>query len=434
MAPSTLKASIRLARSRSSRSPRDAAAAAPAGGTAEALAVIRTPAESARDYQSVALVLQGGGALGSYQCGVYEGLHAAGIEPDWFVGTSIGAINAAIMAGNAPAQRVERLREFWDMICEPVGVASPIAASVRALLAWSPPYPKLHEWANSLGALGALAFGQRGFFQARQQAPFMAADGSPAATSFYDTAPLRSTLERFIDFDRINARRDGVRLSVGAVQVETGNSRYFDSICEKLGPEHIMASGALPPAFPAVEIEDRHYWDGGIVSNTPLECVWNAKPRRDTLVLQVDLWSAHGKEPQTMMDVIERQKDIQFSSRTRLITDHGAKLQQLRLAIADALAQLPEDALAPHLRRALAPWACTNVFNIVHLIYQDKPFETMYKDYAFGLGTQHQHWADGLADMMQTLEHPDFFVKPSHDQGVVTHDVHRIVARRRRRV
>ncbi len=409
------------------------AVATQARAAAVAPAVIRTPAESARDYQSVALVLQGGGALGSYQCGVYEGLHAGGIAPDWFVGTSIGAINAAIMAGNAPGQRVERLHQFWDMICEPVGLAAPIAAWVRALLAWSPPYPKLHEWANSLGALGALAFGQRGFFQVRQQPPFMLADGSPAATSFYDTAPLQSTLEQFIDFDRINARKDGLRLSVGAVQVETGNSRYFDSAVEKIGPEHIMASGALPPAFAAIEIEGKHYWDGGIVSNTPLECVWNAKPRRNTLVLQVDLWSARGKEPQTMMDVMERQKDIQYSSRTRLITDHGASMQKLRLAIADTLAALPEDALAPHLRRALAPWACTNVFNIVHLIYQDKPFETMYKDYAFGIGTQHQHWADGLADMQQTLEHPDFFVKPSHEQGVVTHDVHRIVGMRRRR-
>lgn len=396
--------------------------------------VAPSPAESAGEYQTIALVLQGGGALGAYQCGVYEGLHAAGIRPDWFVGTSIGAINAAILAGNAPERRIERLHEFWDTVCEPVGVASPVAAMVRALLALSPPYPKLHEWAYSLGALGALAFGQQGFFHIRQQPPFLLADGSPAATSFYDTTPLKDTLERLIDFDRINARQDGVRLSVGAVQVETGNSRYFDSLRERIGAAHIMASGALPPAFAAIEIDGKHYWDGGIVSNTPLECVWNANPRRDSLVLQVDLWSAHGARPGTMMDVIERQKDIQYSSRTRLVTDHGASLQKLRLAISDTLAQLPGDAIAPHLRQELAPWACSHVFNIVHLIYQGKPFETLYKDYAFGIGTQRQHWADGLADMEQTLEHPDFFVKPSHEVGVVTHDVHRIVAARRREV
>lgn len=405
-----------------------ARAAMPAGAQREA----PTPAESARSYQTVALVLQGGGALGSYQCGVYEALHAAGLRPDWFVGTSIGAFNAAIMAGNAPEHRVDRLHEFWDTICEPMGAAAGVAAMVRSLLAWYPDNQPLGRWANSLGALGALAFGQQGFYRPRVPPPFVLGGGRAEATSFYDTAPLKATLARLIDFDRINARDGGIRLTVGAAQVETGNDHYFDSARETIAVEHVMASGALPPAFPAIEIDGRHYWDGGIVSNTPLERVWNDDPRRDSLVLQVDLWSARGALPASLMDVIERQKDIQYSSRTRLITDHGASLQRLRLAIAQALAQLPPDALEPQLRRTLEPWACTHVFNIVHLIYQSKPYEAQFKDYAFGLGTQREHWADGRADMEQTLEHPDFFVRPAREVGVATHDVHRIVAARRR--
>lgn len=391
----------------------------------------RSPAEYARDYTTVALALQGGGALGAYQCGVFEALHDAGLRPNWFVGTSIGAINAAIIAGNAPEHRVERLQQFWDTICQPAGGADVIAASVRDVLAWSPAQSWLGGWARSLGALGALLFGQQGFFTPRQQPPMLFHDGSSEATSFYDTSALRATLERFADFDRINAT-DTPRLSVGAVDVETGNSRYFDSAHETLGPEHIMASGALPPAFPAVEIDGRHYWDGGVVSNTPLNHVWAERPRRDTLVLQVDLWSARGARPRNMVDVFERQKDLLYSSRTRAVTDHGAQLQKLRVALEELLENVPEDSVDPAVLARLKPWTCTHVFNIVHLIYQAKPGEAQYKDYAFGLGTQREHWADGLADMEQTLDHPEFFKKPSSREGVVTHDVHRLVAPRRK--
>lgn len=391
-----------------------------------------SPAELAGQYHTVALAMQGGGALGAYQCGVYEALHEAGIRPHWFVGTSIGAINAAILAGNAPEHRVDRLHEFWDLICQPAGGADLIAAGVRDLMAWFPHSEPLADWAQSLGALGAVLFGQQGFFTPRRNSPFLFSDGSPQATSFYDTSALRSTLERFVDFDRINVA-GGPRLTVGAVDVKTGNSHYFDSRREALGPEHVMASGALPPGFPAVEIDGRHYWDGGVVSNTPLDRVWHETPRYDTLVLQVDLWSAHGREPQNMIDVLERQKDILYSSRTRTITDHGVQLQRLRLAIEQLLEQIPEGAVDPELLARLQPWACSHVFNIVHLIYQAKPGEAQYKDYAFGIGTQRAHWADGLADMQQTLEHPEFFVKPDPEQGVVTHDVHRLVSPRRHR-
>lgn len=420
-----------MSRAPAGRKKRGARAAAVTAVARKAKA-LPTPAQSAKGYATIALVLQGGGALGAYQCGVYEGLYAGGLRPNWFVGTSIGAINAAILAGNAPEQRVARLHEFWDTICEPAGGARVIAAGVRAWLGWMPPSGALDGWANSLGALGALLFGQQGFFGLRPQPPFLFDDGSPRATSFYDTAPLRATLERCVDFDRINAH-GGPRLTVGATEVETGNVRYFDSAREPIRPEHVMASGALPPAFPAVEVDGRHYWDGGLVSNTPLERVWEDTPRRDSLVLQVDLWSARGDLPRTVMDVLERQKDIQYSSRTRLGTDAGARLQRMRHAVGELLAKVPVGQLDPQLRKTLQPWTCNCVFNIVHLIYQAKRHEAEFKDYAFGLGTQHEHWADGLADMQQTLEHPDFFVSPPRATGVATHDVHRIVAARRGR-
>lgn len=391
-----------------------------------------SPAADAHDYRVVALVLQGGGALGSYQCGVYEGMHAAGIRPNWFAGTSIGAINAAILAGNAPELRVERLREFWNTICEPVGSYGPAAAVVRSALAWLPASHALAAWMNTVGAFGALTYGQRGFFSPRAQPPFLFRDGSARATSFYDTAPLRASLERFVDFDRINGD-DKVRLSIGATNVATGNFRYFDSTRERIRPEHVMASGALPPAFPAVEVDGEHYWDGGLVSNTPLDHVLTSTPRRDSLVFQVDLWSARGDLPKTLMDVLERQKDIQFSSRTRFGTDMVARQQKLRNAIGELLREVPKDRLRPELLDALEPWICDRVFNIVHLIYQAKPYEEQFKDYAFGYGTMREHWAAGLADMQQTLEHPEFFAKPDPGVGAVTHDVHRIVAARRRK-
>lgn len=388
------------------------------------------PAVSAAGYDCVALVLQGGGALGSYQCGVYEAMHAADLRPDWVAGVSIGAVNAAIIAGNAPEHRVERLRSFWETVCEPLGIGVPIAAAVRALLEAAPSTPALHAWANSLGALGALVLGQQGFFHPRLPSPLLFDDGSARATSFYDPSPLRATLLEHIDFDRLNAR-GAVRLSVGVTHVASGNLRYFDSNHERIGPEHIMASGALPPAFPAVEIEGELYWDGGLASNTPLDHVLSAQPRRDSLVLQVDLWSARGRLPRTMGDVLDRQKDVQYSSRTRLNTDTTMQLHRMRHALhallQGAASRRPEG-IDPATLQTMRGWACDRVFNIVHLIYEAKPYEEQFKDYAFGLGTMREHWATGLADMAKTLAHPAFFVKPPREASVVTHDVHRAVA------
>jgi NTE family protein len=382
------------------------------------------PAKIAQRYETVALVLQGGGALGAYQCGVYEALHGAGIQPGWFAGTSIGAINAAILAGNAPAERIERLREFWKTIAEPAGnVAWPNATALRDLLAWLPPNSMLSAWIGALSAAGALAQGQRGFFTPRALSPFAEPPGTPAATSFYDTQPLRATLERLVDFDRIN---DGdVRLSIGATNVCSGNFRYFDSAKERIGPEHVMASGALPPAFPAIEIEGVTYWDGGLVSNTPLEYVLESTPRRDTLALQVDLWSARGAVPRTVLDVLERQKDIQYSSRTRMGTDAAAARQKLRNTLALLLEAIPTRHLPARIVADLEPWLCDRVFNVIHLIYQAKPYEEQFKDYAFGRIPMREHWRQGFDDMAQSLAHPEFFVPPPREIGVATHDIHR---------
>jgi len=387
-----------------------------------------TPAKSAQSYETVALVLQGGGALGAYQCGVYQALHGAGIRPGWFAGTSIGAINAAILAGNAPERRIERLEEFWNTICEPAGPFNGAAEALRQMIAWLPPNGALSAWAGAMSALGAIAQGQRGFFVPRSLPPFGATPGSVAATSFYDTAPLKQTLERLVDFDRINA--GDVRLTVGATNVASGNFRYFDSAKERIRLEHVMASGALPPAFAAVDVDGEPYWDGGIVSNTPLEYLLESEPRRDTLVFQVDLWSAQGIVPKTLLDVLERQKDIQYSSRTRLGTDVVAARQRLRNSLGLLLEQIPSKYLAPALLADLKPWLCDRVFNIVHLIYRAKPYEEQFKDYAFGAGTMREHWEGGLEDMRRTLGRPEFFVPPPREIGVVTHDIHRNPSKR----
>jgi NTE family protein len=283
-------------------------------------------------------------------------------------------------------------------------------------------------WAGSLSAVAALWQGQRGFFTPRTVSPFLLNDGCAGATSFYDTDALRTTLERMVDFDRIHDDKQ-VRLTVGATNVDTGNFEYFDSSRIRIGVEHIMASGALPPAFAPVKIGGKAYWDGGLVSNTPLEHILGEWPRQDTLALQVDLWSARGERPRNMMDVLERAKDIQYSSRTRHGTDTVARTQHLRAALAELIEALPERKVPGHLQETLAPWLDESVFNIIQLIYQAKPMEEQYKDYAFGRIAMRRHWDAGLQDMLDTLARPAFFALPDRRRGVATHDVHRIFAR-----
>ncbi len=372
-------------------------------------------------YETVALVLQGGGALGSYQAGVYQGLHEAGITPNWFCGISIGALNAAILAGNAPEKRLERLTEFWDTIC-----SSALFPDWAVDDRFAPQLGSgdLRSAASAFAAARALLEGQRGFYKLRFPPPFLIAGGGAAATSFYDTAPLRETLERLADFDRINSRE--VRVSVGAVDVETGNFAYFDNASMVLRPEHFMASGALPPGFPAVEIDGGYYWDGGLVSNTPLIEGLGHPPRRDTLAFQVDLWSARGPVPKTLLDVEERRKDIAYSSKTRQATDVSLEIQKLRRTVRSLLQKLPEGLDNDPDVAAAKEMSCSKVHNVIHLIYRDKAFEAYHKDYEFSRLTMREHWESGLDDIRRTLAYPEWLERPDNESGVVTHDVHRL--------
>jgi NTE family protein len=387
---------------------------------AHALAPQSKPHEA---YANIALVLQGGGALGSYQAGVVEGLSEAGIRPNWVAGISIGALNAAVIAGNPPSQRVAQLRAFWEHICrQPWLPPQPHAAFVGHTLALP---DGMRRWVDRIETARTLFEGQNGFFVPRPLAPVLPGVGSPVTASYYDTRPLRATLERFADFDRIN-RPDEMRVSVGAVQVRSGNLVYFDNTRTKLRPEHFMASGALPPGFPAVEVDGELYWDGGLVSNTPLLHVLRSEPRRDTLVFQIDLWSACGDLPTNLAEVAERQKDIQYSSRTRLITDYMREMQVQRRQLSELLALLPPARRKTPAARRAAQLACDRRCNVIQLIYRQKPYEDQAKDYQFGRLTLDEHWTSGLGDLRETLTHPQWLAMPSTERPFVTHDVHRL--------
>jgi NTE family protein len=366
-------------------------------------------------FECIALVLQGGGALGAYQAGVYEALAEADVRPDWIAGVSIGAINGALIAGNGPETRVERLRSFWEGVTAGAGIDWSERAGVFV------PGDLSRQWSNRMNALSAMFCGAPGFFSPRLPPPWLHPAGAVDATSFYDTTQLKATLERLVDFDRINA--GSIRLSVGAVNIRTGNFVYFDTTTHTIRAEHIMASAALPPGFPAIEIEGEHYWDGGLVSNTPLQWVVDSTPRLDTLAFQVDLWSARGSLPRTMAEVATRQKEIQFSSRTRAGTDTFKHVQRIRRALADLYDKLPPELRDSGEARFLRPVADRKVYNIVHLIYRAKNYEGDLKDYDFSRGSMREHWRAGYYDAVRTLRHPHVLERPDNHEGVVTFDL-----------
>jgi len=366
-------------------------------------------------FDCIALVLQGGGALGAFQAGVYQGLAEANLHPDWVAGISIGAINAALIAGNAPEARLEKLRAFWEQVTtqllfDPFGVAHYWLRGDTG-----------HVLLNRLRAGATLLEGAPGFFNPRIPPPYVAPPGTVEATSWYDTSPLRSTLERLVDFDRINAGE--MRFSVGAVNIRSGNFVYFDSTTHKIRPEHIMASGALPPGCPAVEVDGELYWDGGLVSNTPLQWVVAGDTRQDTLTFQVDLWSARGGLPCDLNDVTSRQKEIQYSSRTRASTDQFKQIQCVRVALADVLEKIPREILDSEDGKLLQSVADRNVYQIVHLIYRSKNYEVQSKDYEFSRNSMIDHWNAGYNDAIRTLRHPEALQRPTDQTGVATFDV-----------
>ena len=271
-----------------------------------------------KEYDHEILLLQGGGALGAYQAGVYEGLVEAGVAPTWVVGISIGAINASLIVGNPPERRIERLREFWQRVSRDVGPPLP---------AWLDP---LRPTFNHMAAMSAATFGIRAFFTPRMPPASFAADGTEGALSVYDTTPLKATLEELVDFDLINSGQ--VRLSLGAVDVRKGTSIYFDTKSTHIHADHVRASGALPPGFPPVTIDGEHYWDGGVVSNTPITYVSDERPLTTARIIQVDVFNSQGELPRNLSQVSERAKDIQYASRTRLNIEQIREIGELRAA------------------------------------------------------------------------------------------------------
>ena len=337
-----------------------------------------------------ALVLQGGGALGAYQAGAYEALARWSQDLDWVAGISIGAINAALIAGNPPGRRVQRLHAFWER----VSLALPVRPNAQLL---SP----VRSWWDDAMALCGASLGVPGFFTPR---PLIAWWPQPPA-SWYDTTPLRQTLLELVDFDYLNS--GAMRFSVGAVDVQSGNFTYFDNRRERIGPEHVMASGALPPGFGAVPIGPRWYWDGGLVSNTPLTYVMNqleGSSEQPVTVFQIDLFRARGKLPETLADTEERQKDIRFSSRTRLVSDQVRERHQLHQCLRQLAEHVPPEQRASAEVQALLAGTTDSPITLVHVIHRRKTYETQTKDYEFSRLSMVEHWQAGSADMGASLQ------------------------------
>ncbi|MDB5503657.1 MAG: Patatin [Tardiphaga sp.] len=371
----------------------------------------------APDKSRRVLVLQGGGALGSYQSGAYQALCHHDFEPEWVAGISIGAINAAIIAGNPREKRIGRLKEFWEMASAPVP--------------WKPTLSgdRAHTAFDNASAAMIMAFGVPGFFTPRFPPAQIFPSSNLTSMSYYDTTPLRATLLRLVDFDRINAAT--TRFSVGAVNVATGNLEYFDNTTRNddgskkwtIGPEHIMASAALPPGFPAVQVGEDFYWDGGIASNTPLDYVLQEETREDLLIFQIDLFSARGPLPATLLDAAEREKDIRFSSRTRMNTDKNKTVHNARKAVRDLIGKLPEELKNDPSVIFLNEAAKENTVTVVHLIYRSKLYESSSKDYNFSRLNMIDHWQSGERDVGLAMRHTEWFERPQNGETMVTHDL-----------
>ncbi len=358
------------------------------------------------DNGQVVLVLQGGGALGAYQGGVYQALHEAGVEPDWIIGTSIGAINASIIAGNRPQERLVRLREFWRRV-------------ERAHF-WGS-FPAWAGVADALSSWMTLTSGISGFFEPHTRA-FLGAHVNLGADSagYYSTEPLRKTLDELADFSLINQSQP--RLTVGAAHVRSSMMHYFDSKEMKLTPSHVMASGALPPAFPAVRIDGELYWDGGILSNTPTERIFDDHPRRNSLIFAVHLWHPAGPEPETIWQVLNRQKDIQYSSRIASHIMRQRETHKLRHVITQLLEYVPEEEKNDPLLKELAGYSCKTRMHVVRLVSPRLDNESHTKDIDFSVQGIRRRWEAGFANTMQALEHHPWIGEFGLLDAVVLHE------------
>lgn len=374
-----------------------------------------------RKHDLIALVLQGGGALGAYQAGAYEELLTTQFRPDWVVGVSIGAINAALIVGNPPHRRVERLTEFWHLVSSGMLLLAD-AISLTPWLRTTTDMPESRSIFNQFSAWQAALLGIPGFYQPRIPPAAFYGDGSTNALSVYDTAPLRETLERLIDFDLINTRK--MRLSLGAVNIRTGNSQYFDNLQTIITPEHVMASGALPPAFPPVMIDGEAYWDGGILSNTPLQHVLDVRKKTDSImVFQVDLFNARGVLPINFGDVLKRQKDILYSSRTRYTSNMVSENINTRKLVGDLITKLPENLRNDPDVRELAELTRVGPVDLVHLIYRQGPYELDSKDYEFSRTSVLERWEAGRRDLRDTLTHPEWLKTAGRESGATQYDL-----------
>jgi NTE family protein len=362
--------------------------------------------------EKIVLVLQGGGALGAYQAGAYQALCEAGQPPSWVAGTSIGAVNGAIIAGNPPERRVERLREFWQRVSSRL-IAWPLGHDDNSRRIFN-------ETSAALAAIG----GVPGFFEPRIPPAVFMPQGTPEAISLYDTEPLKTTLHELIDFDLLNS--GAVRLSIGAVQVLSGNMKYFDTTKQPICAEHIMASGALPPGFPPIEIDGKPYWDGGLVSNTPLEFVLERSgPREDMVIFQIDLFSAKGCMPETLFDIGQREKEIRYSSRTRLNTDIFREMQTIRRAIRHLRGVVPQQLRDNPDWQFLDGVSCDAAVTIVLLIHRRAAYWTQSNDYEFSRYSMDEHWLSGRADVERSLNHPDWKNRTRPEEGVQVLDLTR---------
>lgn len=373
----------------------------------------KTKAEKIRaQFKNIACTFQGGGALGAYQAGVLRALDEAGYYPDWFVGTSIGAINAAIAAGNPEKIRVEKLIQFWESIATQSHV-------VDSALSNDPVSRKVH---HLLSAHTALFFGQPGFFIPRVPSPHFGWHQSPDLISYYDTTPLRKTLEQFIDFDRVNNKK-AVRLSIGAVEITSGKMVYFDSYNQKIGPEHIMASGALPPGFPAVEVEGKFYWDGGISNNTPITYVLSNQQQKHLLCFMVHLFDSFGLNPTTLDEVIKRKKDIEFSSRFTKIIQLYQQIQTLKNSIHMLSHFVPKEKRSdPEIKLCISRGHESTVA-LVRFLYDHDETELSSKDYEFSSKSIHERLANGYRDGKNAIRKSPWLKPIPITEGIALHDM-----------
>jgi NTE family protein len=367
-------------------------------------------------FDSVALLLQGGGALGAYQAGVYEALAEANLHPDWVAGISIGAINSAIIAGNPREARVAKLREFWELVSQsPLGLDGNLASLL-------PKGDAARALAQHMSASTASVLGVPGFYTMRFPSPIFQPPGTIEATSFCDTTPLKPTLERLVDFDLINSENNDIRLSLGSVNARSGQLVYFDTTTDVIRPEHVMASGALPPGFPAIEIDGEFYWDGGVVSNTPLSFIARQHPP-SLLAFQVDLWAAPGPFPKNLQEVMIRMKEILNSSRTIYHTSGYKELNHLYSTLARFLEQVPDELKRSEDAKFLMSVAKQRVHHLVNLVYRPTSPEDASKENEFSRKSVEERWLAGYRDTVHALRHPEVLERAAGcDAGIFVFD------------